>query len=54
MKFVLSLVIVYVAFKPNKLKQMVKEIVIFYLVSFVTYSDITTFFYKMQVLEFKI
>ena len=35
MKFVLSLVIVYVAFKPNKLKQMVKEIVIFYLVSFV-------------------
>ena len=35
MKFILSIVIVYVAFKPNNVKQLLKELTIFYLTSFV-------------------
>ena len=35
MKIVLSIVIVYISFKPKTVKKLIKEIVIFYLVSFV-------------------
>ena len=34
-KFILSVVMVYVAFKPNDFKKMFKQIIIFYLTSFV-------------------
>ena len=35
MKLLLSIVIVYVAFKPKSVKRLIKDLVIFYLVSFV-------------------
>ena len=35
LKFILSLVIVYIAFNPNNIKQLLKDILIFYLTSFV-------------------
>ena len=35
MKFILSIVMVYVAFKPDKVKKMLKELTLFYLTSFV-------------------
>ena len=34
MKFILSIVIVYVSFKPNNFKQLLKKLLIFYLISF--------------------
>lgn len=34
-KFILSIVMIYIAFKPNNFKKMFKQIVIFYLTSFV-------------------
>ena len=34
-KFILSIIMIYIAFRPNKLNKMVKEVIILYLTSFV-------------------
>ena len=55
MKFILSIVIVVIAFKPNKMKQMIKELVIFYLVSFVFGGCVFAlmYFLKPQLVQMK-
>lgn len=48
MKFLLSVVIVYVSFKPSSLKKLVKDMVIFYLVSFVFGGCVFALMYFFQ------
>ena len=48
MKMVLSVVIVYVSFKPKTLKNLIKDMVIFYLVSFVFGGCVFALMYFLQ------
>lgn len=48
MKFILSMVIVYISFKPKSIKKMIKYLIIFYLVSFVFGGCVFALMYFLQ------
>ena len=48
MKLILSLAIVYIAFKPRTLKKFIKDVIIFYLVSFVFGGCVFALMYFLQ------
>ena len=48
MKLLLSVVMVYIAFKPKTLKKLIKDLIIFYLVSFVFGGCVFSLMYFLQ------